>query len=183
MSKLCAVVGLVAVVSSASADDAVPAQPQPVPVAKPPLSPGRVFAEVMVGGMLGAVGGVGGIVVGITMEEDCDDCSFPGIAMVGTVVGVSLMSSLGVYAVGVIGPQTGSFGATLGGALVGSLASIGIVAAWRDDAALLPALAPPIVGAVVGFNLSRELEAGGLQLAPAVNPTAGGATFGIGGSF
>ena len=188
MSKLCALVGLVAVVSSASADDAVPAPPvasQPVPLTKPPLAGGRVVGEVLVGGMLGFVGGAGGIFLGVVKEGDCDPCGFPIYTFAGGVIGVSLMSSLGVYLVGQSGPQTGSFGATLGGALVGSLASIGIVAAWRDDAALLPAMVPPLVGAIVGFNLTRGYEhpASLPQVAPVVSSTHERTTFGVIGTF
>ena len=83
---------------------------------KPPLSVGRIVGEILAGGVGGVVVGFVGLVVGINYAFARDlpmgKCNpVVGYAIrIGSVLG----STIGVYVVGNIGNETGSFLATLG---------------------------------------------------------------------
>ncbi len=84
----------------------------------------------------------------------------------GVPIGLIFGSAYGVYAVGNIGNQTGSFKATLGGSFLGFLGGVGAAACLAelyDTNQFFPAqgyclLAGPPIGATIGFNLTRRYK-------------------------
>ena len=68
----------------------------------------------------------------------------------------------GVYLIGNIGMEEGSYWSTFDGALWGVGVGIGIIAAvWKSDnnsVLIAVALCSPSIGAIIGFNSSRRLE-------------------------
>jgi hypothetical protein len=138
----------------------------PVCSRTPPLSGGRLGGEILLGGAAGIGGGFLGAVIGAGMtKNNCqqgqDLCGLGG-AIVGGYIGAVLAPPLAVYLVGASGDQTGSAGATFGGALlggaVGLAAGIG-VGRENGELGVAVAMAGPVIGAVVGFNLTRRYRA------------------------
>jgi hypothetical protein len=76
--------------------------------------------------------------------------------------------------------RAGSYGSTLGGALIGSLVGIGL-AATADDAGpvLVSLIAMPVAGALLGFNMSRHYD----KLSVGVAPAGSGSALVVGGRF
>jgi len=126
---------------------------------KPPLSVGRIVGEILAGGVGGVVVGFVGLVVGINYAFARDlpmgKCNpVVGYAIrIGSVLG----STIGVYVVGNIGNETGSFLATLGGSILGGLVGWSISGTEAGFVALV--FGPPI-GATLGFNLTRKYKSG-----------------------
>lgn len=111
-------------------------------------------------------------VVGALIGEGfCDrdgDLSCLGHAAVGGYVGAVFGVGIGVYAIGSYGDQRGSFAATLGGAYAG-LATSGLLVYLGsktldgdEETHAIPLAvaltAPPFIGAIVGFHLTRGYE-------------------------
>ena len=137
---------------------------------KPPLSD-RIAGEIAVG----AVGGLAGTTLAFSVfqlfdDPECDDCvKHPYLAvptvLLAMVAGPTLGSTCGVYLVGNIGDETGSFLATLGGSAVGAtvglVSIIACIALEEEDicflGGLLFLLGPPI-GALIGFNRTRRYD-------------------------
>ncbi len=143
---------------------------------KPPISDGKVIGEILAGGAGGIAFGFGGAIIGYGLEKDLtgcepggwlDFCGFIG-AFIGGSTGIILGSSLGVYAVGNNGNETGSFlatwGGSLGGGIVGFLAWMPVLRADFPDentALLLLPVATAIgatIGAMIGFNMTRRYK-------------------------
>jgi hypothetical protein len=139
----------------------------------PPLSAGRLLGELMIGGLAGIGGAyVGGYIGYATCTDHSGEWACVGNVVIGGYLGGIVAMSAGVYAVGSLDDQAGSYGSTLGGALLGSLVGIGIAAAGEDEgAAIVGLIAMPIGGAIIGFNASRHYD----KVNVAVTPTAGGA--------
>ena len=135
---------------------------------RPPSNAGRVTGEILAGGALGTLLGSGGALLGVQIawDEFHDDLHEHGeyVVLIGWATGSLLGSTIGVYAVGNIGDQTGPFSAALGGSIVGTLiGATGFLMAWAIQGdALYPiavlALACPSVSATIGFNLRRRYE-------------------------
>jgi len=138
------------------------------PTGRPPLSAGRVVGELVVGGLAGIGGAyVGGYIGLATCTDHSGEFACLGNVLIGGYVGGVVAMSLGVYAIGSAGDETGSFGATLGGAALGSLAGIAVAAGGNDDgAAVIGLIGMPIAGALLGFNLSRHRDAVTVTVAP-----------------
>lgn len=144
--------------STAHAQDDDPAPPR----ARPPISTKRIAGEAWLGAFVGGMGGLAGAGIGYKLGGD-DLQSFG----VGGYAGFTLTVPLGVYWASTVGDQAGSLswtyaGAALGGA-TGVLTFLAADKSGSDSSAVwVPAigvgLAAPIVGAIIGANLSRAYD-------------------------
>lgn len=123
------------------------------PDSVPPLSLSRIVGGIAVGTVFAIPGLYVGLYAGAVLSPVRSLEAAIWSAYAGGVLGVTF----GVYAVGVVGNQTGSFGATLAGALVGGVAGI-VLTYSADGAGALAALVTPYVGALAGFHLTRRYE-------------------------
>ena len=126
---------------------------------KPPLNNGRITGEILAGGTgafaLGALGGY----IGLELDWGEDlDFLFPESSAIGIFAGCTLGSAVGVYIVGNIGNETGSFLATLGGSIVGMLAGLGSGLLDEEDLSIFTILAGPHVFATIAFNMTRRYD-------------------------
>ena len=139
----------------------------------PPLEGGRVVSEVGAGLLAMPIGFViGGIVTERIAEGfGASDQRASQVALVGAYTGAALATATGPWLVGTRGRVTGSYAATLGGAVAGGLGSYVLVRIFDDDddssdrpcrlvcsLATVAIFALPSVGATIGFNLSRKYE-------------------------
>jgi len=133
-----------------------PIVPTPRPET-PPLGGGRVFGEIAVGYLFGFLSGIlGGGLASAFCHEDGDFACL-GHFLIGFYAGSTFGIAGGVYMVGVNGEQTGSFQTTFAGAGIG--AGIGVLSALSGNPiALIPLVAGPMVGALIGFNGSRRWD-------------------------
>lgn len=126
---------------------------------KPPLRVRRILGEILAGGALGYALGYGGAYLGAAVTGGGEEL-FAGRlwwgAVLGGSLGASIGSALGVYIIGSIGDETGSFGATFRGSILG----MGLVWAailLRTPLAYMSIAAPPIL-ACIGFNNTRRYK-------------------------
>jgi hypothetical protein len=135
---------------------------------KPPLSEASIAGEISVGGLGGIAGGCVGVIVGSNLVYQLvtgkTPYEFSGMlyALWGFYIGHPLGSAAGVYLIGNIGDESGSFLATLGGGYIGGLfGTIGLEWALRTDCAwykVLPALLSAPIAATIAFNLTRKYQ-------------------------
>lgn len=165
-----------------------PAAPIDTPASdeKPPLSGLRIGGELVVGGLTGA----GGVLVGgaagyaLEMSSGCggEFCGLGGM-VIGGWLGMVMTVPVGVYLVGSAGEQTGSLGATYAGSLLGGLVGVGLAALAHDAPVSIPlVVVAPIVGSVLGFNLSRRYKTA-VQITPTVRTSGDQLMAGLGGRF
>lgn len=133
-----------------------------LPTTKPPLQAERIIGETLVGSALGVVGFISGGITGAVLAAKFDpngqfDSSMVGAAY-GALIGHTLGTSTGIYLIGNIGDQHGSFLATLAGTITGSALMILLVDETTDLSKHFYILGLPVAGGVVGFNLSRQYE-------------------------
>jgi hypothetical protein len=130
---------LLLLAGTAAAEDDVP----------PPVAPGRFASELLVGTAIVLPA------AHYLVRGGCAD----GACVVGTyALGVSA-ASIGVYVAGTLGDQTGSYAATLGGALLGGAVGWYASAATDNDVAAASLLvAPPVVGAALGLTFTRRYD-------------------------
>ena len=132
-----------------------------------PADPGKVGGEFLVGAMGAAAGGVIGARLGFGIGSDGGGGFFDEGGFIGALVGYMVLSNVGcatgVCLVGNSGGEKGSYGATLGGSILGTVvggtAAFFILAGSDDDAGwpaffLLPATQAG--GATIGFTASRN---------------------------
>ena len=121
---------------------------------RPPLNAIRIIGEILAGEVGGIGGAVAGFAVGFVMDhaifvsllEVTEELEGLGPCMViGAVAGYTFGIAGGVYLVGSIGNETGSFWAALAGS------SVGILGIWAYG------IGPP-VGATIAFNLTRRYD-------------------------
>ncbi len=143
---------------------------------EPPLSVLRIGGEILAGG---AGGLAGGVLLPLMIERAdppppnaTEILGSSGCAIIVALAASPVCAATGVYLVGGIGNETGSFLATLAGAYLGgfvglvvaeSLPSVHVRLLWLDFGALpvsVLALGAPI-GATIGFNLTRKYESSG----------------------
>jgi len=151
----------------------------------PALAAGHLGGEVL-GGALGGVGG--GLALGALFfavnyhDRSCSDDCRSMFAFVGGYAGLAVAAPVGVMVIGSRGDETGSWGATYAGSAIGAV--VGLVAIGAGLAAnvseplIIAGFAAPVVGAVVGFNLSRRYK-----VAPTVQPASDRAMVGVVGRF
>jgi hypothetical protein len=166
-----------ACIAAAPSDRVAPTPPLP------PLSPTRVAAEVVVGGALAAPVSLLGALVGY--EALGGGLLGAYGAGGGLLVAWSLAAPIGVYVVGSSGDETGSYLAAQAGAIVGGAGGIGAMYATHGNGVgIAIALVAPVVGATVGFNLTRKLApATEVALHPHLDVTRDHAIAGLGGTF
>jgi hypothetical protein len=138
----------------------------------PPLTAGRVAAEVAVGALGTPIGFVAGglLTKRVALLVGAGDDAASRAAYVGAWTGAALATAAGPRIIGARGPVTGSYWAAVGGAVAGGLGSFLVVRLNdRDDdepracrvrcvASSAAVFLLPSVGATVGFNLSRRYE-------------------------
>jgi len=128
-------------------------------------------SKFLVGSLAGFVGGIGGAILGFAVYPcSGDDClgsgSLLGLIVLGFTGGSIIGSSSGVYLVGRLSGETGSYWATLLGSALGTsgvvLATIATLSVAGEPTAgnvfLLSALTLPAAGATIGFNLTKGKE-------------------------
>ncbi|MFY0572065.1 hypothetical protein ACN28E_50685 [Archangium lansingense] len=164
------------------------------------LSPGwRLVTEAGVGVLLGLGGGYAGIVTSQAMC-DADLLGFQGGFMpclgpnlIGVLLGVGIGIPLGVWSSGQLMGGDGNLMGALAGSLLGLLPGI-LVAMFVPHTLGLPlAFSFPLMGAMVGYELTRPERAPGPQapamasaprrLQPVLAFSSRGALVGLGGSF
>lgn len=133
----------------------------------PPASPPRFAAEVLAGTAIVLPA------AHYLVRGGCAD----GVCVVGTYALGVTAASVGVYIAGSVGDQTGSYAATLGGALLGGVVAWYVRDATDGDVATALLLAtPPAIGAALGMTFSRRYD-----VQPLVDARGGGLA--IGGTF
>jgi hypothetical protein len=156
----------------------------------PPLTGGRLLAEAGLGTAFALGGGVGGAFIGASIEvrNGChqDLCGFAG-GLVGGAIGLAVATPVGVYIAGTAGDQTGSLGAAFAGSLAGSVLGIGLAAGLGGDAGVPMLFAGPVIGSMIGFNLTRDYSPSHKKRSRVVVPVASAngerTTFGLAGAF
>ncbi len=159
------------------------------PSGRPPLSGGRLVGEFAIGSLFAVGGTLGGAYLGYGIEtaNGCHGewCGFGGI-LLGGLAGLTFVTPLGVYLVGNSAGETGSLGATIGCSVLGLLAGGGAAAMIQDeDVAPVLVFAGPVVGSMIGFNLTRRYveKKPARAWAPVANVSHGTASFGVVGHF
>lgn len=134
---------------------------QEITFGKPPLNQGKAVGEFITGTLLGLGVGLGAAYIGASISYDGSWFSeLPG-AIIGFSLAYPLGCALGVYAVGNLGNDTGSFSSALGAAYGGIL--IGAIGVWAlshvsPTAAGLAFFATPPLFATFAFNRSRRYK-------------------------
>ena len=127
---------------------------------KPPLKLVRIAGEVLLGGTLGFVGGSVGVLVGLSIGGHDTDMR-NAVAGVAGAIGLTFGSSLGVYLIGNIGNETGSYWSTFSGSAVGVATSFFLFFVLRGEPENTMGLifsTLPAVGGVLGFNMTRRYQ-------------------------
>ena len=134
---------------------------------KPPLNTGKVAGELLAGCVLGAAAGMGGAYLGASISILDTGRSFGDIiagAGLGMMAAYPLGCALGVYLVGNLGNETGSFGSALlgayGGMVVwgGSAIALNKLSPTSSTVASLAFLVIPPLFATLAFNKSRRYK-------------------------
>jgi hypothetical protein len=156
-----------------------------------PLTPGRVVAQVSLGWLAGAGGGLLGGLASIPAFFSGDD----GLGYAMVYASWTLASSATVWVLGRGGRSDGGFVPTLlggvTGAFVGAALQFWVLHDMRDSSPMILVTGSlSTIGAVVGYGLSAssasELAAeGGLQarVMPTLSPVRDGLVVGASGSF
>jgi hypothetical protein len=131
---------------------------------KPPVSLARIIGEFLAGGAggltaLGVVWILWFLLSSVAFRHLGEWAEIPVFICLLVVVAVthSLGSAIGVYLVGNIGNETGSFAATWGYGFLGGIAGIGILCA-SGRLSVVPELLGTSIGAIIGFNLTRRYK-------------------------
>jgi len=116
---------------------------------KPSLKGGRIAGEFLLGGVgAAALGCLGFIAAGSDLEGS-------GGGMVFMVLGgICLGGSTGVCLAGNVGNETGSYGVTLLGSIVGLIPAVSLAEPTNGISLLIF----PLICATIGFNISREYD-------------------------
>jgi len=131
---------------------------------RPPLNAGRVTGEILAGGLVGFAGGAGGALLFLAGGGYMVELGAYGI---GAPAGYLLGNAIGVYFIGKIGNETGSFVATLGGGLlamgIGAVVEAFLWSTTNNDnlGLLLHFVGLPVwatTGSIIGFNLTRRYD-------------------------
>lgn len=127
-----------------------------ITLSKPPLNSVKVAGELLAGYLLGRAAGIGGGYLGASISDD--DLTAGGL---GVLVAYPLGCALGVYLVGNLGNETGSFGLSLvgayGGLLLGAI-SAGLLYNSSPTVARVAFFAMPSLFAMYTFNSSRRYK-------------------------
>jgi len=138
-----------------------------ISLSKPPLNTVKVAGELLAGCVLGAAAGMGGAYLGASISILDTGRSFGDIiagAGLGMMAAYPLGCALGVYLVGNLGNETGSFGSALLGAYGGMVVGVGSAYALNklspnvSSVASLAILVTPALFATLAFNRSRRYK-------------------------
>lgn len=125
---------------------------------RPPLEADRLLLEFLAGAAVGTMFTfMSAAVIAETGDADLDDI---GVAIVTAIAVGGLGASLGVQGVGASGDQSGSYLATALGGLMGTAGMFGYIAATSDSDAAYLGFTFPIIGAMLGFNVTRSYDDG-----------------------
>ncbi len=120
----------------------------------PPLNAWRVTGELATGAALGLTTGYIVALIGVAGGKGLSDSIERGYW--GLALGHTLGSATGVYLIGTLGDETGSFAKTLLGSSLGMGTAFLVNAFVVESGPLFLALAP--IGATLAFNLSRRYD-------------------------
>jgi hypothetical protein len=138
----------------------------------------RVPAELGLGALGGLGLGVSGALIGALLTTPDTDSPFR--MYLGGALGLGLGVTLGVWGAGTLAGGDGSLLATTGGMAVGMALGAGLASLFPLAPTQMLYLLPlPLLGAVVGYELSNHLRGA----APASSGGLGGAVFTVGGRF
>jgi hypothetical protein len=189
-------------VPPAPSEEAKP-QGEIIPRRQPATGVGRAIGRVALGtfgGLLGGFVGAGPALGLSTLMESCDGChnvtASTTIALVGVAGGVGGIA-LGVWGSGALLGGEGRYLPTLLGVGVGALTGGGLAVYLAEEQdvseekALLSLVIGPILGGIVGYEISHAIEVDRLQeitpgvaLFPTVGvPPSGGVVAGLVGRF
>ena len=132
-----------------------------------PARPGKVAGEFVAGGLSSVIFGAVGARIGYSMTYDGGDGFLNFSGLPGAIAGYLLCSNLGcaagVTVVGNTGGEKGSYWASFGGSVIGTvvggLLAYGMAGASEDESALAPAIvfvSAQAAGATLFFNQSRK---------------------------
>ncbi len=164
-----------------------PSEVPPDRPSRPPLSAGRMAAELGLAALIGGAAGIGAGYLGAGIENanGCsgDVCGLGGFIL-GGYIGGSIGIGIGVYLAGNAGDQTGSMGAAIGGGFVGGLAGLGLgelVGGMTHNSGLgaVVGFATWPVTSVLFFNLSRHWKPGPVTTGSLLRYDHGRASLGI----
>jgi uncharacterized protein YqgC (DUF456 family) len=141
---------------------------------KPPLDSARVIGEFLAGIAGGAALGYLGYWATYQKQSGWGPNLSGAPAL---IVGVTLGTSIGVWAIGSIGNQTGSIGGAMIGTLLGIACSLPLYIGGGDDGPMATAIFAEI-GAVALFNGTRRYKAG-RSMAALINYQDGKPSFNI----
>ncbi|PIP79469.1 MAG: hypothetical protein COW85_01025 [Ignavibacteria bacterium CG22_combo_CG10-13_8_21_14_all_37_15] len=130
----------------------------------PPVQKGRILSEFLIGNIIGFGSAIPsyliGAGIGLTLNEPHHWVSPTGVLSV--ILAYPFAVAYGVYIIGNIGIEEGSYWSTLLGTLGGISVGIGVGYLAHDldnnNTLTTVALLCPSVGAIIGFNSSRRLE-------------------------
>lgn len=130
----------------------------------PPVSKGRIVSEFFIGNIIGVGGIIPGYLIGAAIGplSGHNQLSVSGAGLITAFVTYPLALAYGVYIIGNIGIEEGSYWSTFWGTICGVGVGIGLNSAanYVNNSKTLytiPFLCPS-VGAIIGFNSSRRLE-------------------------
>jgi hypothetical protein len=134
---------------------------QEIVFAKPPINHEKIVGEFMAGTVLGIGSGLLAASIGASISYDGSWFSEWSGAIIGFTLAYPLGCALGIYVVGNIGSDTGSFASALGASYGGIF--LGAVGAWglshvSQAAASLAFLATPPLLATFVFNNTRRYK-------------------------
>jgi hypothetical protein len=136
------------------------------------------------GGFVGVLGGVG---VCLALGHQTQYLGCLADMLVGGAAGLALGLPLGIWLGGNIAGGDGGIGYTYLGALAGGVGTVLVLALEQSPVAIL-GFALPILGGLLGYELSMSPEApslalGGARLQPLLSISPRGGFVGLGGSF
>jgi hypothetical protein len=117
---------------------------------KPPLDGVKIAGEALTGCFTGCGGFLMSLVAIFALEETS---VYPPFWLAS---GTSFGSAVGVYAVGNIGNETGSFKATLAGSCLGAALSLATLYSDTPEDFVVALPCCSLAGAIIGFNLTRR---------------------------
>lgn len=126
---------------------------------RPPLNAGRIAGEILSGTVCGIGLALAGWATYNPNAGPIVNRFLPG-GVYGASIGFIIGTPLGIWIVGSIGNETGSFFAALGGSFLGALTVILATQIFKSEDFSLIYLALPIVGSTIAFNMTRRYKSG-----------------------